>query len=425
MLPTPNLNSKNVFKIAINESDYLVYAPLNRFATIEKKDTIIKLENNCFNYQDNLPVELISIYNNLLQINSKLKSVNKIDSPDHFERLFILPTNKCNFSCSYCFSAKGRSSEILDTLKLKKALDYFIDPRRIATRYLSISFVGGGEPLVEWETTKFGIEYAAQLADKNNLSLNLSIITNGSLINTEIINIIKKYDVAVTISFEILEEFQNINRGHFEQVKSNLHKLIENEIYTRVRSTITPASVRSQQQMISQLLSEFPEVNDIVFEFVTDSTLNDVNSFRNFHRDFIENFFAAEKIADNYNKKLNCSASMNAEKIMYRYCPGYFVLTPKGEISICTRITAPDEAGYSESIFGKVTNNEIYFNKEKYNWLINEPELTDECNSCFAKFHCAGGCLGQQYVYNKEQMDIVCEFTREFTKQYVLNNLIN
>jgi radical SAM protein with 4Fe4S-binding SPASM domain len=115
---------------------------------------------------------------------------------------------------------------------------------------------------------------------------------------------------------------------------------------------------------------------------------------------------------------------MNAEKLMDRFCPGYFVLTPTGEISMCTRITSSHEKGYADNIFGQVTNEKVNYNYEHYDKMINKTVMQN-CDDCLAKFHCAGSCLAQIYAYNEDQINAVCDFTREFTKQHILKNIIS
>lgn len=88
---------------------------------------------------------------------------HKVTHVDQFLLMYVLPNYTCNFSCSYCFSAKGRSGKALDKAHLKDALDYFIDSKRVTSKRLAISYLGGGEPTLSWDVVKFGLEYASSM----------------------------------------------------------------------------------------------------------------------------------------------------------------------------------------------------------------------------------------------------------------------
>jgi hypothetical protein len=96
--------------------------------------------------------------------------------PGQGDTLSILPNQKCNFSCSYCYSAKGRSDSELSPEALRAMLRYFIDPARIEPCELNILIAGGGEPMLSWPLISGGLDYAATLAAEQALNS-----TSGSL----------------------------------------------------------------------------------------------------------------------------------------------------------------------------------------------------------------------------------------------------
>ena len=75
----------------------------------------------------------------------------------------ILPNNRCNFNCSYCYAAQGRDTNELAMETIGKALNYFIDKNR-NTKPLSVAILGGGEPLLSWNATQYAIETARRLS---------------------------------------------------------------------------------------------------------------------------------------------------------------------------------------------------------------------------------------------------------------------
>jgi radical SAM protein with 4Fe4S-binding SPASM domain len=424
MINTPNLNKNNIYHTKLSHEQYLIYAPFASYAFITKKSELLLLETFVADSSTTLPAVLKKEADKLFQPHLSAQVVQKNKSPEMFTRLFIIPTNRCNFSCDYCFSAKGRATTDLQFETLKKGIDFFIAPEKIKSKYLSMSFVGGGEPLLNFDLIRDGLHYASSRAQNYGYSMDYSIITNGSKIDKAALALFKKYDVAVTVSYEILEKIQNEQRGHFQEVTNAIQKLSDEGIFTRIRATITPGNVHLQETMVTKLLERFPNITELFFENVTDSSLSDRSEFRKFHQNFTDHFFKAQALAQKKQCRLMCTAWLNAGKLMERYCPGYLILNPDGNLSLCTRVTSPHEKGYEKLCYGKIANQAITYDSQKFHAIMNYQPNSD-CDTCFAKLHCAGGCFGQHFVYSEAQIQETCHFTREFTKQYILTTLIN
>lgn len=107
----------------------------------------------------------------------------------------------CNYSCDYC-SQKFVERQPETS---KKDIDAFLE--KIETlRFdedvgLQIEF-WGGEPLVYWKTLKPLAEALAEKFDSWKRKPRLSIITNGSILNDEIIDWLMMMDFAVSISHD-------------------------------------------------------------------------------------------------------------------------------------------------------------------------------------------------------------------------------
>ena len=53
-----------------------------------------------------------------------------VSAPDDYTLLTVLPNNRCNFDCSYCYSAGSRNTAEIEPDVLRTAIDYFIDTKR-------------------------------------------------------------------------------------------------------------------------------------------------------------------------------------------------------------------------------------------------------------------------------------------------------
>lgn len=137
-----------------------------------------------------------------------------IDAPDISQttKMSLLPNLTCNFTCSYCYSAQGRSSTVISWEKAKVVLDYFINPNRIRPQHLSLFISGGGEPLISWDVTRKCIQYAVTRCREFGFTIHISVVTNGSMLNEQIVEFLHEYNCSVCISFEVLPHLQELQR---------------------------------------------------------------------------------------------------------------------------------------------------------------------------------------------------------------------
>jgi radical SAM protein with 4Fe4S-binding SPASM domain len=370
----------------------------------------------------------MTVFNNDNSANND-STVYSVRNISDFLYLSILPDDRCNFHCSYCYSAKGRSGRQLSFDKIKVMLDYFIDNRRINETKLYITFLGGGEPMLSWKTVKQSIEYAVRLAESQFIKPEFEIVTNGSLLTEDMLAVFVGHKIQPRVSFEILEKIQMMQRGMYKQVSTNLLKMCEAELHPQVRSVITPLNVKLMPEMVETLIERFPAVDRYYFDPVTDKNIfADRVKAENFFEQYISSFYEAFDIADSNGKILNCGILQNLKTLARRYCHGDLCLTPTGDISICHRIASPAEKDYQHCVYGKITDEgKLRFNHIKFAELIEEdtPDKNPACRQCFLKWHCAGGCMVQNRTYPSEILETVCRFKREFSKTALSKNIVH
>lgn len=349
---------------------------------------------------------------------------NFVTNPEDVFALTILPNNICNFSCSYCYAAKGHGKDELSEETLKTVLDFFVDPRRITRRDLYISFGGGGEPLLSWEKVKFAIAYSDSLARKYGFIIKYSYASNGSVISDEILHTIHTYDIKVNISFDILEEIQNIQRKNYEKVCQTLDCLLENDICPTINSVITPLNVARQSEMVEEIHSRFPKLRRLSFDYVVDANLyRESDSLRTFYDHYMKHFFEARTLGKHYNITVSSIKCHNLEQIKTRACAGGFDLTPQGKFSMCFFVSSPKEALYEDFIYGSVDSGKLEFDHQKFKSLVEfSSNDREKCRDCFIRWHCGGGCFYHIKSYTAEMLEVMCEFQRKFSLVSLLND---
>lgn len=147
--------------------------------------------------------------------------------------LFVSFTSQCNLRCVYCFQdQRSNVAAALDQSKLQSLLR-FID-REVEARALkqvNVVFFGG-EPLVNQEMV---IAAAEELSKRNSehLSIDVSLITNGTLLNETMSRWLAKHVNFVQITLDGPKSIHDKRRpyrngaGTYEIIMNNLIKAVE------------------------------------------------------------------------------------------------------------------------------------------------------------------------------------------------------
>jgi len=422
------LNKNNIYALSLGDFTdrddlKLVYAPLAGLCSLATSDEIHRLEAEIAAYPDCADPGLVEAFTSGSPEQAKQ---NAVETADDFLQLYVLPNFKCNFSCSYCFSANGRATDEVKAEELMATLDFFVDRKRIDTDALSISYLGGGEPTLSWELVKSGIAYASERASKNGIKLYTTIVTNGSRITADIARFLKQHNVLVRVSFEILPDIQALQRGQYEQVCCGLKILEAEGVNHMVRSMITPDNVERLEEMIEELHVKFPSVHSVLFDPITSShTFHDVAFTAKFYDDYFTHFLNTRRLGKKYGIDVANATLRNINLIVERYCAGELCLTPQGTITICHQVSSPREQGYDDFIFGRVVDRKLVIDYEKFQRLKSRYTLYDNprCSDCPVKWTCGGGCTQMRRQYSNEILDFVCRSECRFTTAFLLERI--
>lgn len=413
-LSTPALNALDIFTCRLSDNQVLLYAPLADRVAISGEDEVLRLENVAARggRDDDLTI-----------LSQREVDILGIACPDTISELSILINQRCNFSCSYCYSANGRDNQELEIKRLCQILDWFIHAARGIE--LDIVFSGGGDPMLSFAILQSGIDFAIKKAQGENVKLNFGIVTNGSTLSDEQMDFIKKHEIGLVISFDILKEIQNVQRSHYDIVVGTIDRLIEKNIVSGIRSTITPLNVCRQEEMVEELHRRYPGIRSAAFEAVLNPDLfSSPQDLEQFYMDFEAHLFAAQDLGRRYGITIGNTVINNVDSCKVRACLGKLVVTPDGTITACSRLSSAKEYYFNEFAYGKVGVDRITFNREKYIRLMNENVNTDvACQSCIAKWHCSGGCLLARRSLSKEYFDCYCRFMRQMVVHALMNKL--
>lgn len=160
----------------------------------------------------------------------------------------ILLTTFCNMSCTYCI-ARDLDKMVLENDCGKSAIDMFLSLSEGA-RELEFIFTGG-EPLLNFSTMKHLTHYADKNSRLAGMDPRFIIKTNGTILNTEIIEFLKFFKFKIVISIDGLldnhDKFRKANDGSSTHgiISHHLHEILKNDITCVASLTVHPMQAQN------------------------------------------------------------------------------------------------------------------------------------------------------------------------------------
>lgn len=207
LLESINLQDSKVAFFRFKQFDkdnYLITNDLGDYHFLSNDD-FLKFIGNEINENDPIGRELIKKgfienpeTNNLLAERYRKANLHLFHGP--FLHIIEL-TGRCNENCTYCHAAarhKKKANIDMTIETARKVVDLIFSAH---AKNITIEFQGG-EPLLNWDTVKFILEYTTEKNATHNKHLTFTMVTNLSLMNQEKLSILRKYNVALCTSID-------------------------------------------------------------------------------------------------------------------------------------------------------------------------------------------------------------------------------
>lgn len=417
------------FGLTDNKSVQIVYAPIAGQSFLVSGQELPDLQQKLLisatklPYADATPDPLQSLFAE----EKRMYWQNYRIEPDDCLSLTILPNHRCNFNCSYCYSAGGRSSAELRSEQITALVAWALERCAKTDKFCRVLFLGGGEPLLSWDTITESIKQIEQVRHKLGAKMEISISTNGSLLTADKISTLLEHNVSVQVSFEVLEDVQNAQRGHYDLVHANIVSAIRQGLVPGIHSVVTSLNLHRMEEVVRKAHEQYPEVKKLGLEPVVDAELlMDAATAADFYERFYEGFINAEKIAKQYGIELTTSYSNSLQTIRPHYCAAQITLTPLGTFSSCEAISNPKENGYHEAIFGKINHDgKPEFDLEAFRrYHPATPGFErDKCSSCWVRWNCGGGCNYKRLTLSTAVFDEYCKLVRKLVRHFLTDKI--
>lgn len=334
----------------------------------------------------------------------------------------------CNLRCSYCFAGTGEYMGHRSLMSLevgKKAVDFLIENSG-NRRNLEVDFFGG-EPLMNFDVVKGIVEYASEKEKESNKNFRFTITTNGILldeekrayINENMHNVVLSLDGRKEINDEVRKRIDG--KGSYDRILPLIKKMVdergEKDYY--VRGTFTRKNLDFGADVLHLADLGFDQISVEPVVAAKDSGLDIRNE------DLKAVCDEYERLAKEYVDRRKNGQWFNFFHFMIdleggpciakrlRGCGSgteYLAVTPEGELYPCHQFVGHKEFNLG-NVFDGLNGNpirEIFSDTNVY--------TKPQCNSCWAKFYCSGGCAANAWQFNKDikiPYEIGCELEKK------------
>ncbi len=330
-------------------------------------------------------------------------------SGDIIKALCLHVAHTCNLNCSYCFASQGKyhGDRALMTFEVgKRALDFLVENSADRTN-LEVDFFGG-EPLMNFDVVKQLVSYARSIEKKKNKNFRFTLTTNGMLIDDDVIEFANKEMSNVVLSLDGRKEIHDSTRvdfagnGSYDKIVPKFQKLVkarEGKNYY-MRGTFTHANPDFTNDVFHMADLGFTELSmePVVLPPNDPSALNesDIETVKNQYEILAKNMLKRQKEGAPitfYHYMLDLTEGPCIYKRISGCGSGteYMAVTPWGDLYPCHQFVGNAEYKLGD-VFNGVSNTEL---RDKFRAC--NAYSRPECNDCWAKLYCSGGCAANAY----------------------------
>lgn len=315
----------------------------------------------------------------------------------------------CNLNCSYCFASQGKYSgeRALMSFEVgKQALDFLIANSGTRTN-LEVDFFGG-EPLMNWEVVKQLVAYGRSREEECKKKFRFTLTTNGVLVDDEVIEFANKEMHNVVLSLDGRQEVHDRFRknyegkGSYETIVPKFQKFVASRggkgYY--IRGTFTHHNVDFTNDLFHMADLGFDQLSMEPVVCAPDDpcalTEEDLPILFEQYEILAKEMLRREKAGKPltfYHYMIDLSHGPCIYKRISGCGSGteYLAVTPWGDLYPCHQFVG-DEKYLMGNVWDGVTNIEMRENFKKCNVYARK-----ECDDCWAKLYCSGGCAANAY----------------------------
>ena len=352
-----------------------------------------------------------------------LEEAGKLYTPDTYEgmafdfknrntvikALCLHVAHTCNLNCEYCFASQGKyhGERALMSFEVgKRALDFLIENSG-TRRNLEVDFFGG-EPLMNWDVVKELVSYARVQEKIHNKNFRFTLTTNGILIDDDVIDFCNKEMSNVVLSLDGRKEVHDRlrkdyqGRGSYDIIVPKFQEFVkrrEGKSYY-MRGTFTHNNVDFTNDIFHMADLGFTELSmePVVCAPEDASALTEADLPVLFEQyEILAKEMIKRKKAGNGFTFYHYMLDLTNGPCIYKRISGcgsgteYMAVTPSGDLYPCHQFVG-DTKYLLGNIWDGVTNKDI-----QNEFKLCNAYARKECDDCWAKLYCSGGCAANSY----------------------------
>lgn len=352
------------------------------------------------------------------------KIVEERIKTDEVGMVSLLVVQGCNLRCTYCYGDGGQyhDSGVMNFDTAKNAVDYLIHKSNKSK--LTICFFGG-EPLLNFPLIKKVVEYCHKKIENTDKTINFSMTTNGTLINSEIEEFIIKNRIGVQISLDGDRDTQNKNRfdisgrGSYDEVIEKTKRLRELG-RLGVRATLTPyntnivkiyehlESLKFRQIIISPAFNLLSESD---YKQITNSY---IEWFRYLAGELKKGNYSYVKKAKQFLQELQKIDRALVRTVACGVGRNLLAIDIHGNVFPCQRFVAIKESCMGNIATG-LEKQEIFLKE------VNKP-MSKKCKNCWCRNLCVSGCSYCNVESTgdmKKTEEMYCKYVQATTEELI------
>ena len=198
---------------------------------------------------------------------------HKVEDPRRARCAELLLTDACNLSCRYCYSAAYRSAQTMSPPTAKAVAKQLFANASMARSLFGASgtvrilFHGGGEPTVAWDTLSETAQYARDLSNRHEITLQLDLVTNGVIEACRLRQLVcHGFEFGVSLDgIGVVGDVtrQNALREGVAQTVMKTLDILEREgVRFSIRSVVTAESIRFMEEFAAESIRRWPHLHD-------------------------------------------------------------------------------------------------------------------------------------------------------------------
>ncbi len=324
--------------------------------------------------------------------------------------LYMLVTQKCNLSCTYCLAgtkgyrqAKQMTKDVAFRTILQAASSMKSDGQ------LDVIFFGG-EPLLNWSLVKDCLQYITDIVKIKfkDLKITFNMTSNMTVLPSDFVKTAKEYRMSVLVDVDGFENQHDSarrfidGRPTYSKIVNNLKILSDSEVPFQMRATIFSENVSNLLEIVRlhKRLGAVSSGLPILIPINSDDEIINSNLYPDLdvyssgiakvlHEEIFDvlNFFPpnvySQRIIKGNLVRNGCGIVRGSVAVVDSAGEIYpcIYLVGKSEFSLGN---ISDEDSFSQSTFESRFRN-------SYKIMLDVDEM-DGCSNCIERYLCGGGC---------------------------------